>query len=72
MKIHREYRKIVAPLLKEGWTLGRGGSGHPRLFPPSREIAPITFPLTPSDWRSVKNFEAAIKRAIRALEGGRK
>ena len=58
MKLKKEYRKIVEPLLAEGWRLCLGGSGHARLFPPSTDHPPITFALTPGEYRGLQNFKA--------------
>jgi hypothetical protein len=38
-------------------------SKHWLAFPTDRSLPPVTIPKTPSDWRSLENCKAALRRA---------
>lgn len=64
--MHKDYRQLVKKAQKQGWKLvkekGKGQNGHPRLVPPDGGDY-IVIPSSPSDWRSVKNTRAELRRA---------
>lgn len=65
----RDYRKIIKPLLKAGWSLTGGGRKHFRLHPPvgDHDLHPLTFPSSPGAPSGLANFRAAVKRHLRVL-----
>lgn len=60
--VHRELKPLVKAAEKQGWTLGYTRRGHLKIVPPAGG-APIYASSTPSDWRSVKNTAAMLRRA---------
>jgi hypothetical protein len=66
----RDYKKIVKPLLKDGWTLTGGGKRHFRVHPPAgdHEVHPLSFPSTPGAHSGLANFKAAVKRSVRLIQ----
>lgn len=54
-------KQLVRLLKSEGWTV-RCNKGHYRAYAPDPSIPPVTFASTPSDFRSMKNAVARIRR----------
>lgn len=46
----------------QGWRVTRTKSGHVQFWPPDGVTPPEVFSGTPSDWRAIRNFLAALKR----------
>jgi hypothetical protein len=59
--------QVVRWARRRGWSVGRTARGHLRL---TRDGAPgpIFGSGTPSDWRAVRNLQAAVRRAERGLQ----
>jgi hypothetical protein len=68
------HRKGRRPDLPEGFTLLRHRSGHYEVLMPNGEPLryengiPVRLSFSPSDWRTGKNEQAQIRRAIENLE----
>ena len=72
--VARELRAIVAGAVAEGWTLEAQGA-HPKLYTPNRRRF-VKVSTTPSDHRTLRNFERDMRRALREamaeeMQGGR-
>ncbi|MDN4573659.1 hypothetical protein DBB29_08735 [Pandoraea cepalis] len=51
----KDMHAVVADLVKDGWTYqAKGRSKHPKVIAPNGRK--MTYPLTPSDWRAVRNL----------------
>ena len=59
-----EINRMVVDLIREGWTPFRG-KRHYRIIAPSGDRQ--TVPGSPGDWRTVKNFQADIKKIEKRL-----
>ena len=57
-----DLRSIIKALRDQGFTVEQMRSGHYRVRDASG-IFVTTLPATPSDWRSLKNAEAVLRRA---------
>lgn len=60
--VHPELKPLVQAAEKQGWTLDYTKRGHLKLVPPTGGT-PVYAAGTPSDWRSVKNTAAMLRRA---------
>ena len=56
----KEVKKLMKALEKQGFECEIGGSGHPKVYREGKFITSL--PSTPSDWRSLKNALALLKR----------
>jgi predicted RNA binding protein YcfA (HicA-like mRNA interferase family) len=65
----KEMRQLIKRAEKEGWAAEQTKKGHWRLTHPKAAYHVIA-PGTPSDYRSVKNTEAELRRAMRTAEAG--
>ena len=61
MKVHRELRPLVKAARNAGWDVSRTSGGHVRFDPPNGR--PVFGPWSASDWRSLKNLRAQLRRA---------
>jgi hypothetical protein len=54
-------RQLIA-LVREapGWTVSLTGGGHYRIKPPAGRL--LFVPSTPSDWRSIRNARADLRK----------
>lgn len=75
--VARELRAIVRAAMAEGWSLEAQGA-HPKLYTPNRRRF-VQVSTTPSDHRTLRNFERDMRRALRDAmaeeaeqKGGRK
>ena len=61
------FRKEIAGYAKNrGWTAAMTRGGHIRFQHTSPGVGPVFAPSTPSDWRALKNTQAALRRAERS------
>lgn len=58
----KEYKEIIRELERQGWRLVRG-TRHWKAFPPDKKKPMVTIPGTPSDYRSIKNTIAQLRRS---------
>lgn len=65
----KEMNQLIKRAGKEGWSAEKTKKGHWRLTHPKAAYHVIA-PGTPSDYRSVKNTESELRRALRAAEAG--
>ena len=66
MKLPRkDVRQLLDGLKPLGWTWAPTGSGHVKLTAPNGDI--VFVPSTPSDWRSMRNVRAQIRRVSALL-----
>ena len=59
----KEIRQLIKELEKQGFRVTQAGSGHFIAWPPDVEVRPVTIPSTPSDYRSMRNTLADLRRA---------
>ena len=59
--MHRDMKKILKALEKDGYSITYSRNGHPVIKKNGKHVA-ITSG-TPSDWRSWKNFTQQLKRS---------
>jgi hypothetical protein len=64
MSLTTEMREEIRALQANGWSVTKTAGGHWRCTHPDVE-RPLFTSGSPSDWRSVKNFRAEVKRALR-------
>jgi hypothetical protein len=57
-----ELRDLEKAARRQGWKVDRTTKGHPRFTPKDPTIQAEVFSGTPSDWRAIHNFLAALKR----------
>lgn len=57
----KQFNRLVNDLVAHGWTF-RHGTKHDQLKSPDGHL--VVIPRTPSDWRSIKNAERDIRRAL--------
>lgn len=57
----KEVKKLVKALEAQGFEVKIGKTNHPKVYRDGKLIT--TLPSTPSDWRSLKNALALLKRA---------
>lgn len=58
-----EISATIKELLAKGCTYDDSRGPHPKLvFPSGRRFA---IPMTPSDWRAVKNFQSQLRRMVK-------
>ena len=55
------HRDLIAAARRQGWRIRRGR--HWRLFPPDRSLPAVTVSSTPSEWRSLANTLADLRRS---------
>lgn len=58
--MHKDLRKMVKALEKQGFTVRQTKNNHYNVTRDGAYI--VTLPGTPSDWRSMKNALAALRR----------
>lgn len=59
--VNREVKELLRALLEQGWKHeGTSGSGHVKVRSPEGQAAFL--PSSPSDWRSLKNKVAVLRR----------
>ncbi len=52
---NKDMHAAVASLVRDGWThQAKGKARHPKVIAPNGRK--MTYPLTPSDWRAVRNL----------------
>lgn len=61
MSPNKEVRQLLRKAKKQGWDVSKRKSNH--LLLESPDGATVMVPCSPSDWRSMKNCEAELKRA---------
>lgn len=62
----KECDALVAAAWEAGWWCERAGNEHVKCYPPNdKRMVPI--PNTPSDWRTVRNKRAQLRRSGLAL-----
>ena len=62
----KELDAMVAAAWAAGWWCERGGNKHVKCYPPDdHRMVPV--PGTPSDWRTIKNKRAQLRRSGLAL-----
>lgn len=66
--MHKDVRKLIRDMKREGWEVSIRGSGHVRLTHPCGEF--VTTSLTPSDNRTMRNVRADLRRLERKQGGG--
>jgi predicted RNA binding protein YcfA (HicA-like mRNA interferase family) len=59
--VKRDVQQLVRKLEDQGWAVVLTGGGHLKATPPGGG-APVFMPATPSDWRSLKNSTALLRR----------
>ena len=57
----KEVERIIEALERQGWKVRAGGK-HWMVYPADKSQSPVAFPRTPSDYRSVKNMIAELRR----------
>lgn len=66
-------RRDLVRIIRQQWPtfeLGHAGSGHWRIVLLHGDVRRvICTSATPSDWRTMRNFECQLRRAIRLLTG---
>lgn len=69
LKLPPEYRAIVVACKERGWTIEHDNAGHYKIRDSLGRVVrkdggiPLTLPSTPSDWRSLENDLATLRRA---------
>lgn len=58
---HKDLRKLVREMEKQGWTVEHMNSDHLRWYPPDGRD-PVFSGSTPSDWRALRNIKAKLRR----------
>jgi hypothetical protein len=65
----KDMHAVIASLVRNGWTYQAKGRGkHPKVIAPNGHK--MTYPLTPSDWRAVRNLRRDAER-LAALPPGK-
>lgn len=67
MSHRKEMKKLCRSLKKRGWTIGQTRNQHVKLIAPWGET--IFAASSPSDYRSIKNLRALIRRKRRNHHG---
>jgi len=57
----KDLKPIIKALLTQGWRVELKGS-HYRAYPSDPTVESVTFSVTPSDHRALKNIKADLKR----------
>jgi hypothetical protein len=57
-----EITRLIRVATKAGWQIKPGNGGHLKWFAPDG-LTIVVSPSTPSDWRSMKNHVARLRRA---------
>jgi hypothetical protein len=57
-----DINKLLRELARQGFTYRGTGSGHYLVWGPDGKVV-TTLPASPSDWRSLKNAIAVLRRA---------
>ena len=65
MTMFREQEKSRRALIRQGFTVTKTRRGHYRVEHPDMD-GPVFMPCTPSDHRSMKNFQAQLRRKLRS------
>lgn len=60
-KQSKDIRELQATAEAQGWTITHTGGGHLKWQSPEGKV--VFSPSTPSDWRSMKNHIAYLRRA---------
>lgn len=58
-----DYREIKKAAERQGWQVRQTKKGHWQFIPPDEDQDIVIAPGTPSDWRSIHNFLADMKRS---------
>lgn len=66
--MQKELRQLLREARRQGWRVERTKKGHYKLWPPDGG-PPEILPGTPSDWRSLKNAIARLRRRGFRWEG---
>ncbi|KVS42095.1 hypothetical protein WK35_25440 [Burkholderia vietnamiensis] len=65
----KDMHAAIASLVRDGWTHQTKGRGkHPKVIAPNGRA--MSYPLTPSDWRAVRNLRRDAAR-LAALPPGK-
>lgn len=64
-----EIKTLVKQAIAQGWRVRKLKSGHWMFLSPNTAVAPIVFSGTPSDYRAILNFKAALKRSGFKFDG---
>lgn len=67
MPIHREIRQTVNEAVERGWTFSMTKGHHVKMQWKDGSI--VFTASTPSDWRSVRNFKANLRRIEKKDDG---
>lgn len=65
MAVKKDQQQLQREYEARGWTIERTGNNHLRWKPPGGG-QPIFSSATPSEWRSLKNLRARLRRAEKA------
>lgn len=60
----KEMRQLVKKLKKQGIMVVKGKGGHLVAYRANKPKQRVIMAATPSDWRSIKNTEAQLKRDL--------
>ena len=69
-KDHKEYKRYVEGLSRQGWDISIRKGGHYKLIPPWREAELVFTPASPSDCRVFNNLKARVDRITRTHQQG--
>lgn len=58
---NKQFNGLVNDLVARGWVFRRG-TKHDQLKAPNGRL--VVIPRTPSDWRSIRNAERDVRRAL--------
>lgn len=65
---NKELRPLVRAARLQGWVVSETGRKHVRFLPPDKSKPPVFCGVTLSDWRTLKNLKASLRRSGLVLE----